>query len=547
MESIKILTVTVMAAMMFTSCTKKLDEAYVNPNAPTDVKPKDLLPAIQYQMAMNLEEDYMYVGTTIQNFALRQVFGTSGLATRDNTITRHERMGYFPNVDNSGAIWRMHYFNLGQNLNKMILWASDAGQWDFAGAGQAIQAWSWLTLTDYHGEVILDEAFDITKLSFKYNTQPEVYDHVRKLCKEALVNLDKGTSSAEFTAADQWFYGGDKTKWKKFVYGILARSYNHLTNKSIYNADSVIYYCDLAMQTPAEDAAYQFVGGAVNAQNNYWGQFRANNVNLRQSKYIAELMQGTQGAGSTFAGVDDPRRWYMLTTAPFATATPTYIDTMIGLEATKGETPITAAKRPNNFYGHSAVPTVDTARFIFRNNAAFPIMTSSEIQFMRAEAAFRKGSKSVALAAYRQGISQHFDMLLSRYNVNIRPSRVMTTATRDAFLNNPAVVPLSSANLTLSMIMQQKYIALWGYGISEAWSDMRRYHYTDIDPQTGKQVYYSFTPPQGTDLWPDNGGKYTYRIRPRYNSEYIWNIAEVTKIGGHTVDYHTKEMWFSLP
>jgi hypothetical protein len=95
--------------------------------------------------------------------------------------------------------------------------------------------------------------------------------------------------------------------------------------------------------------------------------------------------------------------------------------------------------------------------------------------------------------------------------------------------------------------MQQKYIALWGYGVLETWTDLRRYHYTDIDPATGRSVYYPFTPPQGVDLWPDNAGQPTYRIRPRYNSEYIWNIAEITKIGGHTTDYHTKKMWFSEP
>lgn len=549
MKSIKILVIIAIAGILISSCTKKLDEAYASPNAPVKVKPIELLPPMQYQMALNLQEDYMYLGTTAQVFALRYPFnGIPGTpTTRDLTITRHERMGWFPNIDNSGGIWRMHYWNIGQNLNRMVEWAAEDGQWDYVAAGQAIQAWSWLMLTDYHGEVILDEAFNTSLLAFKYNTQDKVYDHVRNLCKQALENFDKTVSGSDFAQADQWFYGGDISKWKKFVYGIMARTYAHLSNKSIYKPDSVIYYCDKAMQTPAEDATYKYVGGAINNQNNYWGRFRQNNINLRQSKYIAELMQGTQGVNSTFAGIDDPRRWYMLTTAPYSTTNPTYADTMLGIEVTKGEGPILSTKRPNNFYGHSAVPTVDTARFIFRDNAEFPFMTSSEIQFMKSEAAFRMGNKPLALTAYKQGISQHFDMLLSRYNVNIRPSRVMTAATRDAFVSNPLVVPGVAGNLTLSHIMQQKFIALWGHGILEAWTDLRRYHYTDLDPATGRQVYFSFTPPQGTDLWPDNAGKFSYRVRPRHNSEYVWNIAELSVFGGHLIDYHTKEMWFSLP
>lgn len=541
MKLIKYLSAIACSCVILFSCTKKLDEAYQNPNAPVRVKPSELLPPMHYQMAINLQEDFMYMGTTAQVFASRFTFLNVPGVTRDRTITRHEKMGWFPNVDNSGNIWRMHYWNLGQNLNRMIDWAAEENQWDYVGAGYAIQAWSWLTLTDYHGEVILDEAFNTSLLAFKYNTQDKVYAHVRNLCDLAIQNLDKPVTGGDFAQADQWFYGGDKNKWKKFVYGLMARTYAHLTNKAIYKADSVIFYCDKAMQTPAEDATYKYVGGSINNQNNYWGRFRANNNTLRQSKYITELMQGTQGVGSTFAGVDDPRRWYMLTTG-----TGPDVNNMFGIEATKGELVLTASQRPVNFYGSPLIPTVDTARFIFRDNAEFPIMTSSEIQFMKAEAAFRMGNKGMALAAYKQGISQHFDMLLSRYNVNIRPATIMTTATRDAFLANPAVVP-AAGNLTLSQIMQQKYIALWGHSVLEAWTDLRRYHYIDLDPATGKQVFFSFTPPAPADLWPDNGGKLSYRVRPRHNSEYVWNIAEISVFGGQLIDYHTKEMWFSLP
>lgn len=522
------------------SCTKKLDEVYLNPNAPVKLKPIEILPALEYQMAMNLQEDFMYAGTTAQVFALRYPYLSASITTtRDNTISRHEKMGWFPNIDNSAAIWRMHYYNLGQNLIKMIEWAGEGNQYDYMGAGYAIQAWSWQTLTDWHGEAILKEAFNTSLLAFKYDSQEDIYNHVRNLCKVALDYLDKPVSGGDFAAGDQYMYGGDKNKWKKFVYGVLARNYNHLSNKSTYKPDSVIYYCNLAMQTPDEDAAYKYTGTPINATNNYWGQFRANNVNLRQSKYIAELMQGVYG---TFPGVDDPRRWYMLTTG-----TGVDINTMLGIEATKGEASIvTASQRPVNFYGATTIPTVDTARFIFRNNAEFPLMTSSEIQFMKAEAAFKKGDKPLALAAYKKGIEQHFDMLLTKYNVNIRPARVMTAATRDAFVANPLVVP-TAANLTISHIMQQKFIALWGYNILEAWTDLRRYHYTDIDPATSQQVFRSFTPPAPADLWVDNAGKWSYRVRPRHNSEYVWNVANLAVYGGDKIDYHTKEMWFSLP
>ncbi|MFZ1313080.1 MAG: SusD/RagB family nutrient-binding outer membrane lipoprotein, partial [Chitinophagaceae bacterium] len=122
----------------------------------------------------------------------------------------------------------------------------------------------------------------------------------------------------------------------------------------------------------------------------------------------------------------------------------------------------------------------------------------------------------------------------------------ITPATRAAYLANPAVVP-TAANLTLSHIIMQKYIALYGYGFMQTWVDMRRYHYTDLDPVTGMQVYADFAAPSGSDLYPDNNGKLAYRARPRYNSEYLYNVAALTSIGAIALDYHTKEQWFSQP
>ena len=75
--------------------------------------------------------------------------------------------------------------------------------------------------------------------------------------------------------------------------------------------------------------------------------------------------------------------------------------------------------------------------------------------------------------------------------------------------------------------------------------DLRRYHYTDADPGTGEQVFGGFVIP--VNLYPDNANKPVYRIRPRYNSEYVWNRESLQKIGGLELDYHTKEMWITQP
>jgi hypothetical protein len=133
-------------------------------------------------------------------------------------------------------------------------------------------------------------------------------------------------------------------------------------------------------------------------------------------------------------------------------------------------------------------------------------------------------------------------MLTGVYESSVPVALRITPASRASFLANAIIVP-SSANLTLSHIMLQKYIASYGYGILETWVDIRRYHYTD--QENGVQVYADFTPPSGIDLFVNNNNKLVYRARPRFNSEYLYNVKELERIGAIALDYNTKEQWFS--
>jgi hypothetical protein len=180
------------------------------------------------------------------------------------------------------------------------------------------------------------------------------------------------------------------------------------------------------------------------------------------------------------------------------------------------------------------------------------MMTASEMQFIIAEAALRKGDNATALAAYINGISLDFDLLTTTYSYAIPAGRAITPASKAAYLADSRVVPATPGDLTLTRIMLQKYIALYGWGVHRTWVDMRKYHYTDIDPATTKQVYADFTPPPNLPppnnyLVSTNNGGWAYRCRPRYNSEYLYNIPELTRIGALNNDYITYKPWFALP
>jgi hypothetical protein len=242
--------------------------------------------------------------------------------------------------------------------------------------------------------------------------------------------------------------------------------------------------------------------------------------------------------GTEFGGVVDPRMSRMLSPSPDGQYRGLDIN-VIGFGA------LDSLRRPNNFFGYPATGGLASpSRYIFDDKSKLPVMTYAQLQFVKAEAAYKLGDKATALNAYRAGIAASIDFVNARNSDNNQAVTQISSSEKTAFLSAPQIVPAAS-DLTLSHIMSQKFIAQWGWGHNEIWMDMRRYHYTDIDPASGKQVFLDFAPP--TNLYPDNGGKIVQRIRPRFNSEYVWNRGGLDVIGGLALDYHTKPLWITQP
>lgn len=524
--------------LVLTGCEKKIDEAFANPNASVRVPVETLLPGIIGNFvgssaaagsAYGTANDGLYIGRYVQ------FWGTNSAGNL------YDQMGGATGAsDILGSVWAMHYFGMGENLNKMVKWGIEEEKWDYAGVGYAIRAWSWLQLTNMYGEVILKESFRPDQLVFKYDNQDEVYDSVRAIAHRAIAYLEKTggqASQANLAKGDAYFYNGDVNKWKKFAYTVLARSFSHLSNKSIYNADSVIRYAQLGINSNTDNATAKFANTGITGTSNFYGPFRNNVGTLRQSEYIANLMNGLN---SRFSGAADPRAWYILRENTNKT--------IRGIKLNKGSSGLAANDQPRSFWGQpfgtATAPTSDAnCRYIFKNGAPFPIITASEIKFMLAEAYLRKGDAVAARTAYSEGISLNIDMLNADFKTDVPADKQITPAMKAAFLANTTIVP-DASSLTLSHIMLQKYVALYGFGMMETWVDMRRFHYVDQDPKGG-QVYADLVLPTGTDLFINNSGKYTYRARPRFNSEYLYNVAELTRLGALALDYNTKEQWFS--
>lgn len=505
-----------------TSCDEFLD-VNTNPNAPQEVSANLYLPPMLHWMVTSPIFDGRFVARYTQQLTLP---GTS--------LSTWDRMGYDPSSDNGAQQWRDVYWSLGQNLVDMTNKAEAEQRWDLLGVAQILKAWGWQVTTDLHGEIIVKEAIDQSRFSFDYDTQEYAYGEIQRLLNEAIKNLQRtdGAVDAVYLGKTDKIYGGNRTKWLKLAYGMLARNLNHYSNKASYKPAEVIAAVDKSFTSESDNALLTYPN-TNNDDINFMGRTRNNFTSYRQTQFVVGLMNG-----SVFGGVVDPRMSRMLSPSPDGQYRGLDIN-VVGFGA------LDSVSRPNNPMGYvgtggSQLP----GRYLFDDKAKVPAMTYAELQFIKAEAAYRMGDKATALTAYRNGVSAHIDFVNARnLDASQTPTQI-TAAEKAAFLASPEIIPGAGA-LTLTHIMSQKYIALWMWGHNELWMDMRRYHYTDMDPASGKQVYPNFAPP--TNLYPDNGGKVVQRIRPRYNSEYVWNRAGLDVIGGLALDYHTKPMWIIQP
>ena len=613
--------------LSFTGCEKYLD-VNTNQDAPDYVEAGLYLPGIlsAYQ---GFYWDIRALGP------LSQMMGTS-------SYTNFAANYYTAASDAGGEMWRMTYWLQGMNLENMINQAIEAEQWQLAGMGYAIKAFSWDCIAKYHADAPVLQVFEPGRLAHDYDYQYTIMEKVREWANTAIEYLEMPDNSdyGTYLTKGDLVYKGDKAKWIKFAHAVIVNDLACLTNKKDFKekyAPELLKHAALAIDDNASNFAVSRGGGGADAQfssyNNFWGTYRGNLTNVYwQSDFIVEIMTGTvplydQETGdkvkapeasawtkwelnpeqiicdtSKETGHYDPRA-----AAKLSTTDGQYYDKMSDKEAIKDwvyfGSGFTGTTGPNgtapNLYGfRNATPSTGvegSGRWLFRDDAPYIILTASEIQFELAETYWKLGQKAEALAAFKKGVALDMEFTGSYLNpgkpAETSPGKyavggglpggsLIARATynelAEEYLAGPYVNGMTVNDLTLSHIMMQKYVALWPWGALEAWTDLRKYHfdieYTGEYPSKGNgwnvssvdqkwdsdptKVYKGFylAPAQVESRRgaynTKNEGSPCYRVRPRYNSEYMWNLNSLKAlkpISGDADNYQCSIPWFAYP
>jgi hypothetical protein len=415
-----------------------------DPNNPTTVPITGLMSTVTLRTGNNLQRVGDFTSYFVQYLA-----GPNA----DGETDTHKEVPY----DNA---W-YNIYHLLSDVSDLEKLAAEQGATHYVGVAKVVKAINLALAIDVWGDIPYTEAFFAQTLKPAYDDDEVLYDEVFKLLADGVTALESTENTVEL-GDDDFIFHGDVDLWIKTAYALRARYLNHLSKSPDYDPDAILAAVANGFANGTENAKVDYFDTDINP----WGSVALDQAGLILDGWISQQVVDAMN-GTTF-GVVDPRMPFMYSITEFGT----YIGTENG-----------AGRGAADVQGERSVLVVDT--YYADQLSPILVITHAEQKFIEAEAYMSKNMKTEAYAAYLAGIASHMNL------IGVDPTD------RDAYLAN-GVVAVGSANITLGLIMKEKYVAM--FLNPEAWNDARRYDYQ----------YTAMTVPVGQN--PDLGGEFIRRV-----------------------------------
>lgn len=331
--------------MTLTSCESFFGDINVDPDNPTSVTPNVILPQIQVRLAYTIWGDASrYVGIYTQH--------VDGAGRQFDVIQNY---GIQPADLNT--MW-------GSNLYSGILMdnrqlrgiAEESGLGHYIGISKAIEAYTMMMVTDLFGDAPYSEAFQGTELiEPSFDSQEDIYNAIFALISEAKTDLE-GDNGGFAPGSEDLMYGGDISKWIKFLNVLEARGQLHLAKRNGASAytDALAALSAGGFDSAEDNGSIQFGESATTAAP--WYQYIQQRDDIEVGGRFKTLMQS----------LSDPR---------------------------------------DSTYG----APLELPHPIFAINRNVPILTYTEAKFIEAECEFNANGAAAAHQAYLDAIAASFD------------------------------------------------------------------------------------------------------------------------------------------
>lgn len=410
-------------ALVLSSCTKDFEEINTNPNQPLTVQPSLLLRQVIYDYG----EQMSYEG-----FTAGDLLGQYRTALDFNLFDRHDLKS--PQL--GGNPWPILYTNLRDNEQLLDLALANQTFTLYEGPARILKAYMAAALTDMFGDVPYFEAFKGKNLTVTpvYDEQEDIY-----LAEGGIFdNLEKGVAAIEnyngtIALEGDILFNGDLDAWVRFAKSLQIKFLMRTANVQD-NATALQALFDEAnfIRNNAQNATFDFNDGEPN--NFRLARLRIGDFN---NFVLSETME------EILTDLNDPRMATFF--RPFSNSdTGGFNGLLNGVDATQNAVILADFSLASTRF-REATSALD-ANF----------MTSWETHFLLAEAAARGIISADAQTLYETGVTQAFEY----WNTEL-PTDYLST--EGAFNNGDAI----------ENIITQKWIAniINGY---EGWIEYRR-------------------------------------------------------------------------
>lgn len=314
-------------------------------------------------------------------------------------------------------LWNAFYPGILMNSKIMLNKAEETESPHFAGVARVLIGATLGMATDLFGDMPFSKAFrgSENSLTPEFDSQEMIYDTLFTILDDAIADLSITTSV--FPLAGDVIYAGNLAKWKKAAYSIKAR---HLLQLSLVNGNAAYTAALTAAASGFSSNADDFIVPWNVDNHNPIFQFMEQRGDVRMGATLVDMMKASSDPRLAFyAELDEDDE---------------YTGSIAGSQND-------AASKPGAYISAAIAPSV--------------IMSYAELKFIESEANFRLGQAVPARAAFQAGVAASV----------LKVTGAANTVWLDANING-------IANVTLELIMAQKYIAT--YGNSQSYADYRR-------------------------------------------------------------------------
>jgi len=440
-----------------------MDRINKNPNNPLDTEAKFIMSELQTSTAFNVTggDFAFYLSTYIEHEVgvYNQLYNAevrSGEPTLGTTFNNVWHYSAFANIKYAKII-----------INKCSEGGSEEGNNVTKGVAKIMLAYNSAIMTDLFGDIPYTEAGEMNPdgtpkfMQPAVDKQEDIYKSIFTHLDEALVLLDQGDNAPTGgLGSKDFFFRGNKDKWKKVANGLKARYTMRLLNRSsnkTQDLENVLKYIASSFEDTSDEFKYNVYDGS--SQLNPLFSFTYSREYLGASESLLEKLKernDPRANSNLFYNYISAKRIYEQIT-----------DAKNLILAPNG-TPVQAQSR-------YSTPIAD-----FAITAPTMLMSYHELLFLKAEALARLNRKDDAETALKEAITLGLANMENSVNSAIGSGfvtgkNISLDKEVSAKYYTESVKALFDAN-PLKEIMMQKYISFWGASgeAVEAYNDYRR-------------------------------------------------------------------------